>query len=66
MKREDSKMSNVVVENGRCRLDLLTLDQKYVVNGIIQTARRWLAIPTLREHAAKTLDFYGERYEGKI
>lgn len=43
--------------NGLSFDELRILDEQ-----VLPTARRWLAMPGLDEHAIKTLDYWGESY----
>lgn len=53
--------------NDRGDRSKLTFDQRSLLETeVIPTARRWLDVPSLREHGEKTLDFWGETFPKKV
>lgn len=46
-------------------LDLNSMERQTLDDKIIPTAREWLDIPSLRQHAVKTLDYWNQPFHRK-
>lgn len=63
LRQEASTSKGKTVSTGGDR-SALTFDEQQVLHDhILPTARRWLHIPGLRQHAEQTLEFWGETVE---
>lgn len=52
--------------DGKGSRDGLTSSEVYTLETrVLPTARRWLGIPGLRDHAERTLAYWGEEFEAK-